>query len=142
MTRRVVIDNSVIMRWFHPSGTAKELKTANQILSSLEAGKIIPVAPFILVMEFINVLHTLSRKGVLKGNIETAVLLFENLGFEIISIDYNANLYIQALSDLCLKYGISAYDAAYLELAGRLNCPLLTLDKDLGKAAFKAGLKG
>ena len=42
------------------------------------------------------------------------------------------------LADL---YRLTVYDAAYLELALRLDCPLATLDKDLRNAAEKAGLK-
>jgi len=44
---------------------------------------------------------------------------------------------IPALAD---AYGLSTYDAAYLELALRLNAPLATLDQDLGRAARKAGV--
>jgi len=42
---------------------------------------------------------------------------------------------------LARKHNLSAYDAAYLELAQRLDLPLATLDKDLQKAAKKAGVK-
>lgn len=38
-------------------------------------------------------------------------------------------------------YGLTAYDAAYLELALRLHLPLATFDTDLAKAAHKAGVK-
>jgi len=42
---------------------------------------------------------------------------------------------------LARRYNLSAYDAAYLELALRENLPLATLDADLEKAARKAGVK-
>ena len=140
MTQPVIIDNSVVIWWFHPSGTVEELSRADKILNSLESGHLAPLAPFILTMEFPNVLHTLARKGALKGNIETVLIHFEHLGFDIIGAEYNALLYIQTLSELCSRYDVSAYDAAYLELAIRLECPLLTLDKMLKKAAKKAGI--
>lgn len=38
-------------------------------------------------------------------------------------------------------YRLTTYDAAYLELAQRRRVPLATLDKDLIKAATKAGLE-
>jgi predicted nucleic acid-binding protein len=44
---------------------------------------------------------------------------------------------IPALADV---HGLTTYDAAYLELALRLNAPLATLDQDLGRAARKAGV--
>ena len=36
---------------------------------------------------------------------------------------------------------LTAYDAAYLELAMRLQIPLATLDKNLCRAALAAGVK-
>lgn len=42
------------------------------------------------------------------------------------------------LADL---YGLTAYDAAYLELAQRLRLPLATLDRALAKAGRAAGVE-
>gem|GEM_PF-1565183 len=42
---------------------------------------------------------------------------------------------------LARGYGLTSYDAAYLELAMRANLPLATLDKELRAAAKKAGVK-
>jgi len=50
--------------------------------------------------------------------------------------------YSRALTDsleLSRRYTLSAYDASYLELALRMRLPLATLDKDLQRAATKAG---
>jgi predicted nucleic acid-binding protein len=41
-----------------------------------------------------------------------------------------------ALSD---RFGLTVYDAAYLELAQRRNLPLATVDRQLRDAAVKAG---
>ena len=41
---------------------------------------------------------------------------------------------------LCLQYGLSSYDSAYLELALRLGAYLATNDAGLIKAADKAGV--
>lgn len=40
-----------------------------------------------------------------------------------------------AVVELANRYGLSAYDAAYLWLAARLKCPLATFDARLGAAA-------
>jgi predicted nucleic acid-binding protein len=37
--------------------------------------------------------------------------------------------------ELAAQYHLSAYEAAYLQLAAELKCPLLTFDKRLGDAA-------
>jgi predicted nucleic acid-binding protein len=44
-----------------------------------------------------------------------------------------------AAFDLAIKYHISVYDAAYLELALRQGLPLMTGDAALGEALSKAG---
>jgi predicted nucleic acid-binding protein len=58
-----------------------------------------------------------------------------------ITVDEESSSYI--LSDvhgLAVAYGLSGYDAAYLELAIRKDLPLATLDDDLVKAAKAAGV--
>jgi predicted nucleic acid-binding protein len=47
---------------------------------------------------------------------------------------------IQSLS-LAREYGLTVYDAAYLELAVRRGCALATADRQLAKAARLAGIK-
>jgi len=42
---------------------------------------------------------------------------------------------------LARRYGLSAYDASYLELALRAGLPLATLDGDLVQVARKAGVR-
>jgi predicted nucleic acid-binding protein len=42
---------------------------------------------------------------------------------------------------LARSYGVSAYDAAYLELSIRHGAPLVSLDGKLRKAARKAGVE-
>ncbi len=43
------------------------------------------------------------------------------------------------IAGLAETHGITTYDAAYLELATRLSCPLATQDKALAKAAKRLG---
>jgi predicted nucleic acid-binding protein len=45
-----------------------------------------------------------------------------------------------ALLPLSRRYGLTAYDAAYLELAKRKVLPLATIDRDLHAAASKDGI--
>ena len=42
---------------------------------------------------------------------------------------------------IACKYVIYAYDAYYLEIAGRLNLPLLTLDEAMKKIALDLKLR-
>jgi len=47
----------------------------------------------------------------------------------------------RAVPLLAHRMGLSAYDASYLWLAGRLNAELVTLDRRLGRAAKDVGLR-
>jgi len=47
--------------------------------------------------------------------------------------------YSEKLLRICNDYSLSAYDATYLELAGRKKAVLCTLDENLIKAAKKYG---
>ena len=44
------------------------------------------------------------------------------------------------LYELCRQYGLTPYDAAYLELAERCGLPLATLDHDLRRAGQESGV--
>ena len=42
--------------------------------------------------------------------------------------------------ELADRYGLTVYDAAYVELAGRRGLPLATLDEDMRRAGAALGL--
>lgn len=46
-----------------------------------------------------------------------------------------------ALLPLALEHGLTAYDAAYVDLAQRLDCAVLTGDGDMKRAARALGLQ-
>ena len=47
---------------------------------------------------------------------------------------------MRSISALAERHGLSTYDASYLELALRLKCGLITLDRALVDAAAAAGV--
>jgi predicted nucleic acid-binding protein len=56
--------------------------------------------------------------------------------------NYETSQYaVSAISDLAVKHSLSAYDAAYLELARRKSIPLGSRDEPLRAAAKKSGVK-
>ena len=60
-----------------------------------------------------------------------------------LNIETDPETATNALGDtlnLARRYKLSAYDAAYLELALRTGRPLATLDADLAQAATTAGV--
>ena len=46
----------------------------------------------------------------------------------------------RTIASMCRRYSLSAYDAAYFELATRLELPLAAQDGPLVEAARKAGI--
>jgi len=88
------------------------------------------VAPSLLAFELANVClmkcrrHPKRRKALL-----AAFRLRGRLGVEEIAVDHASAL------ELALKTGLTVYDASYLWLAQQLGAELLTLDKELGRAA-------
>lgn len=66
-----------------------------------------------------------------------AKVFLRSLGRLPIRLDFE---FVEAdIMRLARSYGLSAYDAAYLELAVRLGLPLATLDARLAQAAIAAG---
>lgn len=52
-----------------------------------------------------------------------------------------ASQYVAEILPLARVHGLSAYDAAYLELSIRHRAPLATLDNKLREAAKRSGVK-
>lgn len=85
-------------------------------------------APTLIGYELANVaLKKSSRSGdVLAAD---ALVGFRSLDLELHSVDF-----VETLA-LARRYGLTAYDAAYLWLAAELRTPLATFDRRLGEAA-------
>ena len=129
-----VLDTSVVMPWCF-GDEANPL--SDSLLRRLEAEEEATV-PSLWPFEVSNALLSAKRKGRVT---EAQILGFlEDLRSFRIRIDLEGQT--RAFSDirsLGEKYGITAYDAAYLELSMRTGVPLATLDEALKKAAAAAG---
>jgi len=85
-------------------------------------------APALLWFETANVcLKKMKKYSDQKAALKKAFNLALNLPITILAVDHDAVL------DLAEVKGITAYDAAYLWLAGHLKAELVTLDARLGK---------
>ncbi len=83
-----------------------------------------------------NILLTACRrKRITEAQMTEAVMLLAHIPIEI-----DPPMMFGAELALARQYGLTAYDAAYLELAMRSNCKLATNDKALRKAASSASL--
>lgn len=130
-----VIDNSVSLAWcFEDEQTATIMALLDRVA---ESGA---VAPQLWPIEALNGLLTAERRG----RIDTAVRhrlagFLQDLAVRI--DDETAGKTWTAITQLAELYGLTAYDATYLELAVRLGLPLATSDKALIAAANASGVQ-
>ena len=74
-------------------------------------------------------------------NAAAQAAFLERLRLLPIAIEHRPAVWLaQQILPLARTYHLSAYDAAYLELAIREGLPLATLDDDLRRAASSAGV--
>ena len=135
---KFVLDNSVTMRWFFGDGKSKDLNYAKDVLEAMR--RVSAIVPAIWGLEVSNVISKAEAKGLVT---EARSSIFLEMLKEL-DIEADVQTYARSLDDilnLARRYGLSAYDASYLELAMRENLSLATLDEDLIKAAKKAGTK-
>lgn len=134
-----VLDNSVVMRWLFGDGSATDLNYAKSILDTLGVPEAHAKAPSIWPLEVANVVARAESKNML---LESQSSQFLRL-LDALAIEIDADTAQHALTttlQLARRYALSAYDAAYLELALRESLPIATLDDDLRSAAVKAGV--
>ena len=132
-----VLDNSVAMRWLLPAEKQDDATYAISVLDSLKVAQ--GIVPSLWALEAANVIAKAESKGwVTEARSQAFITLLNRLNI----VDDKATA-AHALGDtlnLARRYRLSAYDAAYLELAMRTGLKLATLDYDLAKAAEKAGV--
>ena len=93
--------------------------------------------PALWHLEFANVLLTAQRRK--RINAKDARGLLARASRLSLATDGRVVPLVE-IADLAEAHGTTTYDAAYLELAMRLRCPLATQDKALAKAAKRLGV--
>ena len=97
------------------------------------------IVPLLLWYEIANIFKNLIRRK--RYTYDEVTNFFPRLDAIRITNDSDTGIdYSKKLFSLCNDYNISAYDAAYLELAGRKKAVLCTLDENLKAAAKKYGV--
>ena len=133
----LVLDNSVAMRWCFKDGSDTDLAYAEMVLESLSDHSV--QVPNLWHLEAANVLVRAEKKQWLSvEQREQFLALLMSMPIEVDSATFQNAM--TATFKLAQEYNLSAYDAAYLELALRYSLPLATLDTDLRKAAEKVGV--
>ncbi|MFT4104033.1 MAG: type II toxin-antitoxin system VapC family toxin [Burkholderiaceae bacterium] len=130
----VVIDSSVTLAWlFDDEGTAATRHVFDLVV---EHGAWVPS---LWRLEVANILQSGVRRNRIDAAHRDASLA--DLAVLNIQIDPETNQFAWSSTlRLADRLGLTAYDAAYLELAQRRMLPLATLDKQLGVAARTIGV--
>jgi predicted nucleic acid-binding protein len=130
----IVLDASVALAWAYPDEGSDY---ADAVLVSLEGETIL--VPALWAIEVTNGLVVGERRKRLR---EAEIRRFLALlaGLPILQDVQSPSDAVKGILPLAREYGLSAYDAAYLELAARKGAPLATLDTGLSKAAREAGV--
>jgi len=131
---RVVVDASVALGWvLADENTAFPQSVLEAVLAR---GAIVPA---IWPSELANgLLSAVRRKRIAVESVPKALALLEALLIEIEV--QGAGLSVRRLFETGVNSGLTAYDAAYLDLCVREGLPLATQDADLQRAARKAGV--
>lgn len=128
-----VLDNSVVTGWYL-SDQSSDYSSA--IAKRLESDR--ALVPPLWQMELANVLRTACTKG--KLPLAHARQIMDTLGKLPIEVDAGPAPGQRQLFELAMRYNLSSYDAAYLELAMRHGLAIATLDAQLKLAAVAAGV--
>ncbi len=126
-----MLDCSVTMTWCFEDEASKSAEHSLALLEKRTAS-----VPPIWSIEVMNVLRVAERKN--RINISSSDHFIRFLNTLPITVDSGLNHFLNtSILAISRKHALSAYDAAYLEMALRYNIPLVSFDKNLCAAAKK-----
>lgn len=129
-----VLDTSVTMSWFFED---EATPTSMEVLDALRNSQ--ALVPSLWPLEVANVLLVAERRGrTNEARSSRFVALLNSL--PIVVDSSTADQALATTLHLGRQFGLSSYDASYLELAMREGCPLATQDEKLRSAAIKCGV--
>lgn len=131
----IVVDASIALAWFLRD---EEDGRADVALERLEDD--VAVVPGIWALEVANALVVAERRGRI-SEAETGRILSLLDGLPVDEDPAPREVTQRAVVELARRHGLSAYDAAYLELAVRRGAALATLDGRLHEAAASSGVE-
>lgn len=129
-----VLDASVAAAWMLED---EQNDLADSVIDSLSNKT--ATAPHLWALEVANILLTAEKRGRLNASKRREIArALGDLG--VIEQPQPQDVIFGDVLELASAHRLSSYDAAYLELAKRLQLPLATLDKALREAAIEEGV--
>lgn len=130
-----MLDASTTLAWCFPDESSDR---ADAVLEALEGAPML--VPAVWSLEIANaVLVGERQKRLRRPEVLRFLTLLDNL--PIVEDTQPAAARVHNVLPIAREFGLSAYDAAYLELAARRGASLATLDAKLEKAAQRAGVR-
>lgn len=127
---RLVLDASVALAWLFaedPSAIAIE-----GVLTSYDL-----VSPWVWRLEMVNAVLVRERRKIVSSARGNELLqLIDSLRVQLVA----GTTGVFELATIARPHQLTAYDAAYLEVALRCGLPLYTRDKNLQSAASRVGV--
>lgn len=134
--KQVVADASFCGAWILADEFSEE---ADRLLSQLVKGTVQLAVPALWHYEMMNLLRSaLRRKRLAPEDVSEAIDALEQV--PILLEDLPGGPARRRMFHLAVQFDLSAYDAAYLELADRLKIRLVTCEAKLNAAAKQLGL--
>jgi predicted nucleic acid-binding protein len=131
-----VVDASVGFAWVYQGQATPK---TDQWLKDVAAGAMV-IVPALWYLEMSNVLLIAQRRHRLTA-VQRKAALEKLTALQFTVDEEGARHAFGKTSELAEKYGLTIYDAIYLELALRRSLPLATRDETLKTAAKRCGVK-
>ena len=133
-----ILDASVAFSWCFPGDPSEDTPYSRRILSRLATHD--AVVPEIWAFEIANIIFVAfsKRNRILQKQIDEYLQLLKALPIRVEPSDLWANVDLESRAR---RWNLSAYDAAYIDLALRKKLALATADDDLKRVAAIEGIQ-
>ncbi len=133
---RFVLDASIVLTWCFPDENAAMAERVAEMFKQGDTA----IAPSFWPHEVLNALLMGEKrkrisKELVRGFLEDLATL------PIVLERFPARIIFDRIQQLSREHSLTAYDAAYLDLALDSDLPLATLDEDLRRACKKARVR-
>lgn len=136
MPTGLVLDASAALAWLIERKDRVEARLAHEILIHLQTYD--AVVPALWFPEVTNGVLVAERRGVVDAA-RSALFLATIDPLKLMEDPLRPSAVQGSVLSLTRNYGLTAYDATYLELILRMGLPLATFDRQLAEAVRKAG---